>query len=162
MKCEAMEALLLAAIDGRASTEERERVAGHLARCEACTRRMEQLKATWSALDALPSIEPSAWFDTRVRARMREPLPKAGRLGRLPAGLRWYLTAAALIALAIWISLRPPASRPAPVAKSPQNQQDFAVIQNLPELENYDVISNFEALPALPGAQSVGNSQPVE
>lgn len=163
MKCKGMEPLLLATLDGRASAEEREQVADHLSLCESCARKMEEMNATWSALDELPTIEPSAWFDTRVRARMRETLPKADWLGRLPGSMRWYAAAAAvgLIVLALWIGLRPLANRPTP-AKKLQTQQDFAVIQNLPVLENYDVISNFEALPDLPGAQTVSNSQQVE
>ena len=30
-------------------------------------------------------------------------------------------------------------------------EKDFGMIQNLPELENYDVISKFDALSELPG-----------
>ncbi|HVC00169.1 MAG TPA: zf-HC2 domain-containing protein [Candidatus Dormibacteraeota bacterium] len=161
MNCKPMEALLLAVVDGRATAEERDRAGRHVAGCQACARRLEEMSATWSALEELPAVEPSAWFDTRLAARMRESQPKAGWLGRLPKGMRWIAVAAALAAMAIWISLRPPAGRPAP-ATSPQNQQDFAVIQNLPELENYDVISNFEALSALPGAQTVDHSQQME
>ncbi len=161
MNCKPVETLLLGVVDGRATAEERDRVSGHVATCEACARHLEELGATWSALDELPTVEPSPWFDTRLAARMREPLPKTNWLGRLPAGMRWIAVTAALVAMAVWISLRLPAGRPAP-APNPQNRQDFAVIQNLPALENYDVISNFEALSALPGAQTVDHSQQME
>jgi anti-sigma factor RsiW len=161
MNCERMEALLLAVIDGRATPEERERVSGHVVGCATCARRMEEMTATWSVLSELPAVEPSAWFDARLRAWMSEPAPKSSLLGRLPGGLRWVALAAALGAVALWISLRPPLRRPVP-APSAQNQEDFAVIKNLPELENYDVISNFEALSALPGAQAVNTSQQME
>lgn len=161
MNCERMEPLLLAVIDGRATVEERERVNDHAAHCGHCARRIEELNATWSALEGLPAMEPSAWFDARLRARMREPQPKVSRFGRLPGAARWTAAAAALVAVALWIWLRPPVGRRAP-AVSTQNQQDFAVIQNLPELENYDVISNFDALSALPGAQTVNASQQME
>lgn len=160
MNCEKMDALLLAVIDSRATPEERERVMAHAAGCGICARKLEELQATWSALDTLPSVEPSAWFDTRLRARMNELPSRRGWTGWLPAGLRWAAVAA-LVAATLWFSLRPPERRPAP-AVTAQTQQDFAVIKNLPELENYDVISNFDALSALPGAQAVNNSQQTE
>jgi anti-sigma factor RsiW len=160
MNCERMGALLLAVVDGRATAEERELVNQHVAGCAGCARRMQDMRATWSALDAMPTAEPSPWFDARLRARLREPAPKRVRLGWLPGGARWAAMAALVVAIAIWISLRPPVQRPAPAAAT--ENQDFAVVKNLPELENYDVISNFEALSALPGAQTVGNPQQAE
>lgn len=161
MNCHGMEASLLTVVDGRATAEEREQVAKHVAGCSTCARRLEEMSATWTALDGLPAIEPSAWFDARLRARMNEPLPKRAWLGGLPVSVRWGAVAVALAALTIWISLRPQVARRAPTA-SVQSQEDFAVIKNLPELENYDVISNFEALSALPGAQTVANSNQME
>lgn len=160
MTCHRIEPLLLSVIDGRATPEERERVDAHVAVCSGCARRLEEMRVTWSALDTLPAAQPDPWFDARVRARMREPLPKVGSHGRLHGGMRWAALAA-LVAMALWVWLRPPVQPPAP-ATNAQDQRDFAVIQNLPELENYDVISNFNALSALPGAQTVDGSQQVE
>jgi anti-sigma factor RsiW len=157
MNCEKMESLLLAVVDGRATSEEQERVAAHAAACPSCAQRMEEMSAIWAGLDSLPSVEPSPWFDARLRARMSEPLPKTPWFVRLPSGARWAAVAA-LVAVALWVSLRPAMRRPAPAVTAP-TQQDFAVIKNLPELENYDVISNFEALSALPGAQTVSGDQ---
>lgn len=160
MNCEPVEALLLAVVDGRATAEERELVNQHVASCAGCARRMEEMRATWSALDALPAAEPSPWFDAQLRARLRDPAPKRSRPGWLPGGARWAAMAALVVAIAIWISLRPPVQRPAPTATT--ENQDFTVVKNLPELENYDVISNFEALSALAGAQTVGTPQQAE
>jgi anti-sigma factor RsiW len=160
MNCERMGVLLLAVVDGRATPEERERVSAHVAGCEVCARKLDEMGATWSALDALPTADASAWFETRLRARMAEMPAGHNWAAWLPGSARWAAVVA-LVAIALWFSVRPPILRRAP-ATNAQSQEDFAVIKNLPELENYDVISNFEALSALPGAQSVGNSQQTE
>jgi anti-sigma factor RsiW len=47
-------------------------VAGHLASCEACAKELAELRATYALLDAWPAPEPSPYFDSRLRARVRE------------------------------------------------------------------------------------------
>ena len=162
MNCERIEASLLAVVDGRAAREDRERVAEHIATCPACSQRIEAMRQAWVALDRLPAVEPSAGFDARLRARMAEQQARAIWLGWLPAHRRLLALAAALLLVAVaWISLRPAMHHAAPA--NPENQEDFAVVKNLPALENYDVISNFDALSALPGAQEAApQSQPME
>ena len=161
MDCERIEASLLAVIDGRAASEERERVEGHLAVCGACARRMEQMRAVWSDLESLPAIEPSPSFDARLRARMAGQPAPSGLFGWLTGNMRLIAVVAALVAVAVWITLRPAIQRPAPT--SGQTQQDFAVVKNLPVLENYDVVSNFDVLSDLPGAEDTSTqSQPME
>lgn len=151
MNCERIEAALLAVVDGRATPEDRRRVETHVATCDSCARRIEEMRGVWTSLDRLEGLEPSPAFDARLRARMAEQQARAGWRAWLPSHLRLVAVTAALLAVAVWVSLRP-ARRPA--APAPENQEDFAVVKNLPVLENYDVIANFDALSALPGAQT--------
>jgi anti-sigma factor RsiW len=161
MDCERMDASLLAVIDGRAANEERESVEDHLAGCGACARRMQQLRAVWSDLDSLPAIEPSPAFDARLRARIAERPAPSRLFGWMTGNLRLVAVVAALVAVAVWISLRPAIQRPAP--EPARSQQDFAVVKNLPVLENYDVVSNLDVLSDLPGAEDTSTQpQPMD
>lgn len=160
MNCERVEAALLAVVDGRATREERERVAEHAAACNACARRMEQIRAVWSELDRLPEIEPSPAFDARLRTRLAEEPGRPRLFGWMAGNMRWLAVAAALVAVVVWFSLRPMARRPAPQAPAESNQEDFSVVKNLPVLENYDVVSNLDVLSDLPGAQKQTSAAP--
>ena len=44
----------------------------HLLACEACRVELASLQATTGLLDSWSAPEPSAWFDQRLRARLRE------------------------------------------------------------------------------------------
>ena len=48
------------------------RVAEHLAGCAACRTEFEQLQATCALMDSWAAPEPSAYFDGRLHARLRE------------------------------------------------------------------------------------------
>jgi anti-sigma factor RsiW len=47
-------------------------IAEHLAGCQACAAELEELRATMALMDAWTAPEPSAYFDTRLHARLRE------------------------------------------------------------------------------------------
>jgi anti-sigma factor RsiW len=47
-------------------------LAAHLQSCEACATELAELRATFALLDAWPVPEPSPYFDSRLRARVRE------------------------------------------------------------------------------------------
>lgn len=44
----------------------------HVAACLACRTELEELQATFALLDTWKAPEPSAYFDTKLRARLRE------------------------------------------------------------------------------------------
>ena len=46
--------------------------AEHLAACPDCRAEVEELRATWLLLDTWEAPEPSAYFDARVRAHLRD------------------------------------------------------------------------------------------
>ncbi len=47
-------------------------VAAHMAGCAACRKELEELQATFALLDEWRAPEPSAYFDTKLHARLRE------------------------------------------------------------------------------------------
>ena len=70
----------------RASAE----VLSHLSECEACSRELDDVKATMALLDGWQTPEPSPYFLSRLNASLREERERepAGWLGRRIAGLR--------------------------------------------------------------------------
>jgi anti-sigma factor RsiW len=133
-----MENRILGYVDGRLKEGERAEVEKHLATCAACQLRVNQFRSVHALLDELPMIEPSAAFDVRVRARVAaEPAKQSWWAAFLPAP-RVALAAAMLLLAMVWIGMRPGNNQP-------QIAQD-----DIPVLENYDVLSNFEPLTELP------------
>lgn len=47
-------------------------IAEHLSRCADCRSELEQLQSTFALLDEWVTPEPSAYFDTRLHAKLRE------------------------------------------------------------------------------------------
>jgi len=138
-----MENRIVPYVDGRMKENERAQVEKHLAACPACRLRVNEFRAVTGLLDELPQIEPSAAFDARVRARVAAEPVKQSWWAWLAVSPRVALAASMLIAATAWIASRPAIMNLADT-DDPQIQQD------LPVLENYDVISSFEPLTDLP------------
>jgi hypothetical protein len=47
-------------------------IAAHLKACESCANELTELRSTMSLMDAWVAPEPSPYFDSRLRARVRE------------------------------------------------------------------------------------------
>jgi anti-sigma factor RsiW len=47
-------------------------IAAHLKECESCAKELEELRATYELMDEWTAPEPSQYFDSRLRARVRE------------------------------------------------------------------------------------------
>jgi anti-sigma factor RsiW len=133
-----MENKILGYVDGRLKESERLEVEKHLAACAACRLRVNEFRAVSGLLDELPVIEPSAGFDLRVHARVAaEPVKQSWWAWFTPSP-RVAFAASMLLLAMFWIGMR-------------QNQQQPQIAQDdIPVLENYDVISNFEPLTELP------------
>jgi len=133
------------------------KVLTHLAGCEACSRELEEMKATMALLDGWQAPEPSLYFLSRVNASLREERERepAGWLGRRMAGLR------ARFAYSTGTHLRPVVATALAVlallgggtylgitewnAKAPTAGQ--AVVRDLQTLEsNADLLDQMEAL----------------
>lgn len=161
MSCEKIEKKWIAYFDGKSSAAERRDVEAHLAACAACSQRAAEYRALWGVLDELPPITPSVTFDAAVRARVAAEVParSAWRAWFVPTP-RLAFAVSCLVILSVWSSSRPvdvdpnaAASSAAAVAQAP-SESDFRMINDLPELENYDVLTNFDALKDLPAAQT--------
>lgn len=149
MKCEGMEKRLIAYLDGRASPKERRQVAAHLATCTPCRARAEELRALSGVLDELSAAEVSPAFDARLRLRIAAESPRKSLWTRLVPSPRLAFAATLLLALSVWIALLPPSpSQNGTIAAN--TEAEFKMIKDLPVLEDYDVLSNFEALSELP------------
>ncbi len=146
MSCERMEGRLVAYLDGRAKESDRRAVESHLVDCAACRARIEGFQGVWNILGELSEHEPSPAFDARLRARLAtEPVHQGFWMGVLPSP-RFALAVTVLAVFCVWLSSRP-MQPPVQVG----SEAEFRMIQDLPVLENYDVLSGFDvSQPAVP------------
>ena len=144
-----MESRILEYLDGRLKESERLEVEKHLASCAPCSVRVNEFRAVSGLLDELPVIEPSPEFDVRVRALVAAEPVKESWWAWLRVSPRVAFAASMLLLAALWMgrwSPNPPAPSPIDLA-----QADAQMMQDLPVLEDHDVLSNFEPLKDLPG-----------
>jgi anti-sigma factor RsiW len=153
MSCGRMEGRILEYVDGRLNEGERLEVQKHLESCAVCRLRVHEFSAVSSLLDELPMIEPSPAFDARVHALVAaEPAKKSWWAWTLPSP-RVAFAASMLLVATVWLSSHQPGMN---VANNPVQLDS----PDLPVLENYDVLSNFEPLTELPQpVQAEENSQ---
>jgi hypothetical protein len=148
MSCSRMEKQMLPFVDGRLKVSEQREVEAHLAGCAACRVRVNEFRAVSGLLDELPQIEPSGAFDARVRARVAAEPVKQSWWAVFAPSPRAAFAASLLLLATIWIGSRPgnlnvPNGGPnGPAAQIDPN--------DLPVLENYDILANFEPLEDLP------------
>ena len=144
MTCSGMKERILPYVDGRLKDGERRDVEKHLATCAACRLRVEQFRAVTNLLDEMPRIEPSAAFDVRVRARVAAEPPKQNWWAWLTPSPRVAFAASMLLLATVWIASRPADQQ----LYSPE--AEIRMMKDLPVLEDYDVLANFEPLTELP------------
>ena len=154
-KCASIEGKLVAYLDGRAQPAERQAVEQHLSACAVCRGRAEDFRGLWGVLDDLPEITPSPSFDAALRARIAAEPERRGFWHLMPSP-RLAFAVTALVVMSVWLSSSPRV-KVAPVSTSeisrsvqqPSTDSDFGMIRDLPVLENYDVVSKFDALSEL-------------
>jgi anti-sigma factor RsiW len=159
MRCTGMEDKLIEYLDGRAKPAERRSVEEHLSACADCRIRAEEFRALFGVLEDLPVVSPSPSFDASLRARIAAEPQRRAFWNWLPSP-RLAFAVTALVVMSVWL-----ASMPAPRGTTSQAKTDtaatqvpadseFGMIRDLPVLENYDVLSKFDALSELPTSQS--------
>jgi anti-sigma factor RsiW len=157
-----MEGRILSYVDGRLKENEKPEVEKHLATCASCQLRVEEFRAVSGLLDELPIIEPSPAFDARVHALVAaEPVKQASWWDWMRVSPRVALAAATLLLAALWLGWQRPAGQPQPWGGNPQ-VADEQMMQDLPVLEDHDLLSNFEPLKELPApvqAEPVSDTQ---
>ncbi|MFY9691006.1 MAG: zf-HC2 domain-containing protein [Candidatus Acidiferrales bacterium] len=154
MKCEDVSKELIGYLDGRVNAAARQKMEGHLAGCAACRTRAEEMRKVSMLLGEVPAIEPSFAFDARVRQRVAAEPPRSWFWRLMPAP-RPAFAVALLIALTVLVAKLP--SNHAPVTptvltSAQEQEEDFNAIKNLGVLENYDVLTKFDALAEAPAA----------
>jgi anti-sigma factor RsiW len=155
-QCVALENTLIEYLDGRAKPSDRRVVEEHLAGCAACRLRAEEFRTVFSALDDLPALSPSPSFDATLRARIAaEPAPC--RFWNWLPSPRLAFAVTALVAMSVWVSSMPRKMAPSAGNGQISTEADFGMIRDLPVLENYDVVSKFDALTELPNARDVSH-----
>jgi anti-sigma factor RsiW len=138
MSCSRMENKILGYVDGRLKEGERLEMEKHLLTCGACHLRVNEFRSVHALLDELPMIEPSAAFDLRVRARVAaEPAKQSWWAWFMPSPRVAFVASMLLLGM-VWIGSYNTGSIGTPI-----DQDD------VPVLENYDVISSFEPLTEL-------------
>jgi hypothetical protein len=146
-----MESRILGYADGRLKEGERLEMEKHLSACPTCTLRVNEFRAVSGLLDELPVIEPSAAFDVRVRARVAaEPVKQSWWAWMTPSP-RVAFAAAMLTLAMVWIGVK---EKPLPPELNGP-QADLQLMNDLPVLEDHDVLSNFEPLKDLPAPVQV-------
>ena len=152
--CAGMESKLLEYLDGRAEPAGRHAVEEHLAACSGCHTRAEDFRALFGALDDLPVISPSPGFDASLRARIAAEPVRRGVWDWLPSP-RFAFAVTALVAMSVWMASMPRITDNEAAMSRVSADADFGMIRDLPVLENYDVLSKFDALSELPGPPNV-------
>jgi hypothetical protein len=152
--CAALESILVEYLDGRARPADRHAVEQHLSHCASCRLRAEEFRAIFGVLDDLPAISPSPEFDASLRARIAAEPARRSFWQWLPSP-RLAFAVTALVVLSVWLSSTPRVTTN-PVASNQPSQlgqvpaeSDFGMIRDLPVLENFDVVSKFDALSEL-------------
>jgi anti-sigma factor RsiW len=149
MSCSRMEKQMLPFVDGRLKVSEQREVEAHLAGCAACRVRVNEFRAVSGLLDELPQIEPSGAFDARVRARVAAEPVKQSWWSVFAPSPRAAFAASLLLLATIWIGSRPGNVNTNNAASNGTAAQGIDP-NDLPVLENYDILANFEPLEDLP------------
>jgi anti-sigma factor RsiW len=148
MSCEKMESRILGYVDGRLKESERLDAEKHLAACGACRVRVNEFRAVSSLLEELPVIQPSDAFDARVHALVAaEPVKQHGWWAWFSLSPRVAFAAAVLALAMVWMGY---SSRQVGLPPMDMAQADAQMMQDLPVLEDHDVLTNFEPLKELP------------
>jgi anti-sigma factor RsiW len=148
MKCEEASKELIGYLDRRANLAERNQVEQHLVECAGCRRRAEEFRGLSTVLEEMPMIEPSFGFDARVRQRVA-----AGHRPRWFAGLvpqpRLAFSLALLLVLSVWVAKLPQRNLVQTPTTTANESEQFQEIKDLGVLDNYDVLTKFDALSEL-------------
>ena len=146
MSCTRMESKILGYVDGRLKESERLEMEKHLAACAPCQLRVNEFRAVSGFLDELPQIEPSPAFDVRVRARVAAEPVKQGWWAWFTPSPRVAFAASLLLLATVWVGYESKTAMPFDNPK----EADAQMMQEIPTLDDEDVISNFDPLKDLP------------
>lgn len=168
-QCAALESKFVEYLDGRARPSDRHAVEEHLSGCASCRLRADEFRALSSVLDDFPAISPSPAFDASLRARIAAEPARRSFWNLMPSP-RLAFAVTALVAMSVWLSSVPRVpTHPTVMSHAIQSieehkvtvtaESDFGMIRDLPVLENFDVVSKFDALSELPVSPNASNDE---
>ena len=154
MNCERFRDQMLDALQGTTPAELEE----HARACGACAQKLAALKQTAALLEEWPAPEVSPYFDSRLRARLRE---------QATAPVGWWawlrkpvLAAALTLGMAVGVGLLIPGA-PEPVTQSPVQTHPQvkahpgSAVADLQTLDqNQDLYATFDLLDEIPAQQA--------
>ena len=181
MQCKDLESNAIAYLDGKLPAAQRDAMERHLTLCSACRERVEGFTQVMGVLDGWESVEPSPFFHTRLAARLaEEPVSQSwwSRLAvwepwapRPVAGSLFAIVFAVVVTVAVVLLRYSPTPTPIETTRSTAptvtvaatGGDEMALYQELPLLEDWDVLRNFEVLQELPALRQVegNNAKPV-
>ena len=129
----------------------------HLSSCANCARELESMRQTMALLDEWQAPEPSPYFDSRLRARVREAAAEPR------SWLQWLRGPAVAFALALLMVVSIALFRNAPNHEIANNPKPSAVqtgtaVSDLQELEHDgDMYANFDMLDDLGTEEETAN-----
>jgi anti-sigma factor RsiW len=140
MNCNLVEEHILDLAAGNAPSAEVEQ---HLSTCSGCAGRVAELRSTMSLLDEWQAPEPSPYFDTRLKARIREEAAKPQRAGLLA----WFRRPVIALAAAGLMALGVVAIRVAEQPSHPTVTAQASAVKDLQTLgEDEDMFAEFDIL----------------
>jgi anti-sigma factor RsiW len=159
-RCTKIENKLMEYLDGRAKPVERRAVENHLSVCAECRTRAEEFRMISEVLDELPVFSPSPAFDASLRSRIAaEPARRGFWSWTWLPSPRLAFAVTALVCMSVWLSSMPRVAPTQPPATQTSADADFGMIRDLPVLENYDLLSKFDALSELPVPPAAANRE---
>ena len=167
MNCSQIEMNAIAYLDGKLARAKADAFRRHLAECSPCAERLRAFSDVSSLMDSWAPVEPSASFNARLQQRiLSEPAAQGSWLDRLslwlpaknplgnPAlagallGMIVFAVGLARYAPGTSVSFAPNTTDTAVVA-SFEGTDELALYQDLPVLENLELLANFEVLQEL-------------
>jgi len=127
------------------------RVAGldeHLKSCASCARELESMRQTMALLDEWEAPEPSSYFDSRLRARVREAAaePRSWLVWLRGPAVAFALAALMVASIALFRNA-PDHKEIAKTPNPPSMVQTGTAVSDLQELEHDgDMYANFDML----------------
>jgi anti-sigma factor RsiW len=146
MNCNEINELLPDLASGLASATPE--VNEHLRACPACTETLAEFRKTMALLDEWQAPEPSPYFDTRLRARLREEADKQ------PAGWwAWARRPALAVSLAVVMVAGASLYRIEQKTVDGPNTQPGTAVSDLQALDkNHDVFADSDSDPDTEGS----------
>lgn len=175
MKCHDLDSLAIEYLDGALDTPARAPVEAHLAVCGDCAARLRGLAGVSQLLDSWQDIRPSASFDFRLQQKMNSPAASSTSW-RDRLSLWWFflpfsrpalagaMLAVILSAVAViqfypggihsgWQATIVSSGTDSTLVAAglADGNDELALYAELPVLENWELLSNFEVLQEMKG-----------